>query len=129
MDLFIDSNVFVANLVDEPGRGDAATAVLDSDHTLYTSLLNIMEVRTVLAKKKRFEQDEVQQALTRIVRETSVLVPDAGDLMAANNLQNQTLLYTMDAILASIAETNDLTHVSFDSELQEHGAVDPGDVV
>lgn len=88
-----------------------------------------MELRGVLAKKERYEADEVRQTIAQIATETTVLLPDAGDIMAANNLQNRTFLYTMDAVFASIADVNDLTLVSFDSELQEHGAVDPADVL
>ncbi|MEF8821542.1 MAG: type II toxin-antitoxin system VapC family toxin [Halovenus sp.] len=55
MRLFVDTNIFVANLVDEPGRSQAATDLLDSDHDLHTSLLNLMELRTVLVKKKQHE--------------------------------------------------------------------------
>ena len=54
---FVDTNVFVASLTDEPGRGEEATEFLDGDHDFYTSILNLMELRTVLTKKKQVKQD------------------------------------------------------------------------
>mgnify|MGYP006282771885 FL=1 len=55
MKLFVDSNVFIASLTDEPGRGRTAIQLLDSDHEFCTSILNLMEIRSVLMKKKRIE--------------------------------------------------------------------------
>jgi predicted nucleic acid-binding protein len=47
MKVFVDTNVFVASLTDEPERDSVATSFLDEDHEFYTSLLNLMELRTV----------------------------------------------------------------------------------
>lgn len=129
MQLLVDTNVFVANMTDEPGRGQIATELLDSEHELFTSLLNLMELRTVLAKKKRHEIDRVREAIGRVAVDVGIFIPDATDIMAANNLQNETLLYTMDAIIATLAKRNDLTLVTFDSELLEHDAVEPSAVL
>lgn len=54
MKLFLDTNVIIASLTDEQGLADAATAVLDLTEIegvrLFTSLVNLMELRTALAK-------------------------------------------------------------------------------
>ena len=55
--------------------------------------------------------------------------PDASDMIAANKLQSETLLYPMDALVLSAADTIDATLVSFDAELVEHGAKQPQDVL
>ena len=52
----------------------------------------------------------------------TVTFPDASDMMAANRLQSDTLLYPMDAMILSAADAADATLVSFDSELVKHGA-------
>jgi hypothetical protein len=51
----------------------------------------------------------------------TVTFPDASDVMAANRLQSETLLYPMDAMILSAADAADATLISFDSELVEHG--------
>lgn len=40
MRVFVDTNVFIASLADEPGRGAEATAFLNESHEFVTSILN-----------------------------------------------------------------------------------------
>jgi predicted nucleic acid-binding protein len=68
MKLFLDTNVIIASLTDEPERGETATELLNADHEFHTSLINIMELRTVLAKKKRIETDRVEEIEREVVR-------------------------------------------------------------
>ena len=127
----LDTNVLIATLVDEPGRGTIATELLNMvpPEEMTTSLLNVMEARTVLAKKKRVEQDEVNEVLGEIVAEIGLLFPETHDLLTANNRQVETLLYPMDAILLSVAENNDMDLVTFDGELLDNGARTPESVL
>jgi len=81
-----------------------------------------MELRSVLSKKKRFERDRIEAIEDRITARMTVTFPDASDMMAANRLQSETLLYPMDAMILSAADAADATLISFDSELVEHGA-------
>jgi len=55
MKVFVDTNVFIASLTDEPARGDTATQLLNEDHEFCTSILNLMEMRSVMTKKKQVE--------------------------------------------------------------------------
>ena len=66
MKVFVDTNVFIASITDEPGRGDVATELLNENHDFCTSILNLMEVRSVLTKKKRVEQERVEEILADI---------------------------------------------------------------
>nr|WP_246084320.1 hypothetical protein [Salinadaptatus halalkaliphilus] len=50
-------------------------------------------------------------------------------MIAANKLQNETLLYPMDALVLAAADAADATLVSFDSELREYGAERPADLI
>jgi predicted nucleic acid-binding protein len=58
-----------------------------------------------------------------------VTFPDASDILEANRLQSETLLYPMDALILSPAASSDSPLVTFDSELLEHGAVTPDTVL
>jgi predicted nucleic acid-binding protein len=40
MKVFVDTNVFIASLTDEPGRGDTATRLLNQDHDFCTSIFD-----------------------------------------------------------------------------------------
>jgi len=128
MRLLLDTNVLVAAVTQDTGRSTVATELLNEATDVHVSVLNLMELRSVLSKKKQFERDHVQQIENRITSRTTVTFPDASDVMAANRLQAETLLYPMDALVLTAADAVDATLVSFDSELLEHGAERPQDV-
>lgn len=126
--LFVDTNVFVASITDEPGRGAVATDLLNGDFDFYTSLLNLMELRTVLAKKKQVEQQEVAEVLREITDAVDIVVPEGSDVVTANELQQETLLYPMDCLILAVADDQDSELVTFDAELLDAGAIDPSNL-
>ena len=127
MRCFADTNVLVAVLIKDDDRATAAVSVLN-EHETYTSVLNLMEPRSVLSKKRRFERERVETAEARIIDRAKIAFPDASDIVAANRLQRETLLYPMDALILAAAKAADATLVSFDAELREHGAKSPAAV-
>lgn len=129
MKLFLDTNVIVAAVTKDTERSDTAVRALNEFDETYTSVLNLMELRTVLTKKKKIERDRVDQIEQRISSRATVTFPDASDMVAANQLQEETLLYPMDAIVLAAANAIDATLVSFDGELREHGAKQPQEIV
>ena len=129
MKVFVDTNVFVASLTDEPGRGDVATELLNESHEFCTSILNLMEIRSVLTKKKRVEQERVEEVLTDVYGNVDIYAPEISDQIAAYSLQQDTLLYTLDCVLLALAEDIDATLVTFDAELLDNGAVPPAELL
>ena len=125
MKAFFDTNVLVAAVTTDTDRSTDAVRLLNEVEDGYSSIINLMELRSVLAKKKRFEQDRIDQIEDRIARKTTVVFPDASDIIAANRLQRHSLLYPLDAIVLAAAETVECPLVSFDAELLEQGAVEP----
>jgi predicted nucleic acid-binding protein len=122
MRVLLDTNVLVAAVTRDTDRSDEAIELLDQADDPLVSVLSLMELRSVLSKKKRFERDRIEAIEKRITSRMTVTFPDASDMMAANRLQSDTLLYPMDAMILSAADAADTTLVSFDSELVEHGA-------
>jgi len=129
MKVLVDTNVFVASLTDEPARGDVATEFLNQNHDFCTSILNLMEIRSVMAKKKRIEQDIVEDVLSDIYARVDVYAPEISDQISAYSLQQDTLLYTLDCVLLALADDLDATLATFDSELLDNGAVEPSDLL
>ncbi|PSP90468.1 VapC toxin family PIN domain ribonuclease [Halobacteriales archaeon QS_4_69_34] len=125
MKAFVDTNVFVAAVTDEPDRGVAATTFLDADHEFQTSLLNLMELRSILSKKKRRERDRIEALERRILGYVDLVVPDTADMVAADDLQRETFLYPIDCLILACAREQGSTLVSFDGELVDAGAVSP----
>ena len=122
MRVLLDTNVLVAAVTRDTDRSDEAIELLDQVDDPLVSVLSLMKLRSVLSKKKRFERDRIEAIENRITARMTVTFPDASDMMAANRLQSETLLYPMDAMILSAADAADAPLVSFDSELVEHGA-------
>lgn len=129
MTLLVDTNVLIAATVGEPERGEVARELLDTDDEFATTLLNVMEYRTVLTKKKTFEKERVDELIDGLFDRVDVYGPETTDLLRAYRLQHETLLYTMDCVILATAEAIGAALVTFDREPLEHGAVSPEDVL
>ena len=101
--------------------------LLNENHDFCTSILNLMEVRSVLTKKKRVEQERVEEVLADIYGGVDIYAPEISDQISAYSLQQDTLLYTLDCVLLALAEDIDATLVTFDGELLENGPTSPTD--
>ena len=123
MKLLLDTNILVAAVTRDTQRSATAIELLNEADSVYVSVLGLMELRSVLAKKKLFERDRIDQIERRITMRATVTIPDASDMLTANRIQSETLLYPMDALILAAAEAIDATLVSFDTELLDHGAV------
>lgn len=88
-----------------------------------------MELRTVLTKKQRLEQDRAASIQDEITSDVDVVIPDASDMTDANRIQRETLLYPMDCVIFACAQGHEADLVTFDSELQDAGAVSPQDLL
>lgn len=129
MKVLVDTNVFIASLTDEPDRGSTATRLLNDGHDFCTSILNLMEIRAVMTKKKRVEQDRVEDVLSDIYTSVDIYAPEISDQIAAYSRQQETLLYTLDCVLIALADDIDATLTTFDSELLDNGAVAPSELI
>jgi predicted nucleic acid-binding protein len=129
MTLFIDTNILVAATVGEPERGKVARDLLDADHEFATTLLNVMEYRTVLTKKKHFEQERVEELIDGLFDRMDVYGPESSDLLEAYAIQRESLLYTMDTVILATAKEVGGPLVTFDGELLDNGAISPEEVL
>lgn len=106
-----------------------ATELLNTDAELTTSLVNLMEVRTVLTKNQHLEQERAAAIEAEIRADINIVVPTAADHLSANQLQKETLLYPLDSLILACAQNHDATLVSFDRELLDAGAVHPNEIL
>jgi len=84
MKLLLDTNVLVAAVTLDSERSETAVELLNDAQDTYVSILNLMELRSVLAKKKQFERDRIDRIEGRITSRTTVTFPDASDMIAAS---------------------------------------------
>jgi predicted nucleic acid-binding protein len=128
MTLLFDTNILVAAVTHDTERSADAIELLNETDDVYVSVLSLMELRSVLTKKKQFTRERVERIENRITSRTTVTFPDASDVMAANRLQSETLLYPMDALVLTAADAAGAQLVTFDSELLDYGAISPDSV-
>lgn len=86
MKIFIDTNIFIASVTDEPTRGEIATRLLNEDHDFCTSIINLMEIRSVMTKKKQVEQEQVEEVLSDIYNNVDIYAPEISDQLMAYEL-------------------------------------------
>ena len=84
MKLLLDTNILVAAVTRDTDRSETAVELLNETDEVYVSVLSLMELRSVLSKKKQFERNRIEQIENRITSRTTVTFPDASDMMAAN---------------------------------------------
>ena len=62
MNVFVDTNVLVAAVTKDTDRSANAVELLNTANETYISILNLMELRSVLAKKKKgFDRELIAQ--------------------------------------------------------------------
>jgi predicted nucleic acid-binding protein len=69
----------------------------------FMSLINLLEIRFVLRRKKSFDENRIKSDITGILKVLKVAIPDEVNLLKANNLQTDNLLSPFDAMLISVA--------------------------
>ena len=125
--ILVDTNIFIAVLTDEEERHADAEQLLNADHDLTTTLLNLMEIRSVLSHKKHVKRAEIENTIEDLQTSIDVIIPDSQDALTANRLQEETYLYPLDSLLLAVAENAGIRLASFDAELLEHGASAPSE--
>jgi len=123
--VFVDTNILVAALAEKGDRSEQARRILEHESQVYTSLLNIMELRTVLTKKKGIEQDEVEDTIREVVENLEIIIPDSSDFIESNKMQIENLLYPQDCIILQVADSQDCELITFDKELIENKGRSP----
>lgn len=66
MNVFVDTNVLVAAVTKDTDRSANAVELLNTANETYTSILNLMELRSVLAKKKGFDRERIDRTKTEL---------------------------------------------------------------
>ena len=129
MRFFVDSNIFIAIVTDDTDRSDVARTLLNTDREFYSSIYSLMQIRNVLATKYRYNRSEIEQ-IEQTVRAYAEPVSQGSILLQqADDIQRETYVTAMDALMLASAEHIDGTLVTFDTELHRHGALPPEELV
>jgi len=129
MRVVVDTNIFLSLILDR-GKSDISQKLLNgSSYELGTSFLNLLEIRTVLTKRKGNPQSKVEDIIEWL-RETLDFIID--DIPNSSNIirhQKNTLLEPMDCMIMQSAKDAGAVPVTLDGEMKHHNAVDPKYIV
>ena len=73
---------------------------------LYTTLINIMEIRFVLRRKKRWKELEIEEVIRDLgeIDNFGIIIPEETDLITGFNFQASHMLDPFDAIYLSVVD-------------------------
>ncbi|MFQ6088732.1 MAG: type II toxin-antitoxin system VapC family toxin [Candidatus Methanofastidiosia archaeon] len=78
-------------------------SIEDNEIEGFLSLLSLFEIRFVLRRKKKFSNKIIEEAISDIVSNIQILIPDEIVLLKSNQLQVEEFLDPFDSILLSLA--------------------------
>jgi len=67
-----------------------------------STLINLLEIRFVLRRKKGFSEEKIQEDITKILQLLEIAIPDEVNLLKANSLQSENPFSPFDAMLVAI---------------------------
>lgn len=71
----------------------------------FSTLINLLEIRFVLRRKKGFGEDKIRKDIAKILSLIEIIVPDEIVLLKANNLQINRPFSPFDAMLVAIGSS------------------------
>lgn len=123
--VFIDSNIFLNFLLREEtsyeGSKRLLTKIEEGDMEGITTLINIMEILSVLRKRSKAKDSEIIKDVEMIgeIQNLEIIIPNEIHIAQAFEIQKKTKLLPTDAILISTARDFSDTFVSRDAELKQ----------
>ena len=122
--VFIDSNIFLNFLLREEGLYEGSKSLLTriekGDMEGLTTLINIMEILSVLRKRSTAKDSEIVKDVEKIgeIQNLEIIIPSEIHIAQALEIQKITKLLPTDAILISTAKDFSDVFVSRDAELK-----------
>jgi len=118
----VDSDVLL-NAVLEGERQEASVEFLDQhEEYICTTILNIMEISSVLSRKYRWKGKDIRDVVSTIERGTDVLIPSETEIIEAYELVYHHFFSAIDAILLTLSKGQDQILITFDLELLNRGS-------
>ena len=71
----------------------------------HTTLINLMEIRFVLRRKKGLSERTIRELLNKLLLLVKVIIPDEINLLEAHGLQEEIPLSPVDAIILGVASS------------------------
>ena len=119
----VDSNVFLNVLIYGDKFEDVKRFLNEHSDKIETTLVNLMEIFSILTRKYRWKKEDAIKAVELIEGNCRVLIPNEYDFMRAYQIQKEHLLTVNDSLLLSIASRENAILVTYDKELLKYNGI------
>jgi predicted nucleic acid-binding protein len=113
----IDSNVFLHILLKTEESERAASFLDENKGSVTTTLLNMMEIASVLSRKYRWKGRDIKDVLREMRKNLPLSSPDEYDILEAYDINEQEFLTPIDAIMVAVTSRNHFVLITYDKEL------------
>lgn len=121
-EFLVDSDVFL-NSVLQTEEQEVCVKFLDGkEGTTCTTILNVMEISSVLSRKYGWEKKEIHDVVDTIEKGMDVMIPSEGETLEGYELVMSDFFSPVDSILLSVSKNQDLELVTFDGGLLRRGS-------
>lgn len=125
MKIFVDTNIFISAIENSKNVKTSQTLLNSREHEIGTGLLNLMEIRTVLTKKKHRPQKDVDRVIEWLKNYLDFIHDEPPSLEGAEERQIDTLLYPMDCLILESSNSENAILTTYEKELRHHNCVHP----
>lgn len=125
MKILVDTNIFIALIENSPGAKVANRLLNVRHHEIGTGTLNLLEIRTVLTKKKSKSQRKVEAFISWLRRNLDFIVDQIPPLSDVETRHKRTLLYPMDCLIMQTSDDAQAVPTTLDREMRDWGGVHP----
>ncbi len=127
--IFLDTDVIINWIAKEEdpntdfklwiGPYEIIKLVENGEIQAYTSIINIFEIRFVLRRKKKFEEDKIMEFVSDLYSKININVPDSIDILMANQIQEENPFDPFDSMSYVVASTIPANVISRDRDFIE----------
>jgi len=133
IEVFLDTDCIVNVLCEEiePETGkklwlapkEILNLISDEKLTGMTSLINLMEIRSVLSLKKRWKKEDIFKREDELKRYIQIVIPEFMDHLDADEIQRKLWLTPIDSLILALARKENSTLISRDRSLGQYADV------
>ncbi len=118
----VDSDVFLNSVLQTERQEVCVKFLDDQEATTCTTILNVMEVSSVLSRKYGWKKNDIHDVVDTIERGMDVIIPSEAETLEGYELVMSDFFSTVDSILLSISKNQDLELVTLDGGLLRRGS-------
>lgn len=100
-----------------PAPKEILNLISDGDLIGITSLINLMEIRSVLSRKKLWAKEEIFLKEDELKSSLDIVIPTWTDHIQSDKLQRKTFLYPTDCLIVTLAKNENSILLTRDAEL------------